>query len=80
MISNRRVPFWGAAKRLTIEAHAALDGYAFLGWDVAFTPAGPVLLEVNEAWDAAMPQIAAQTPMGETAFAWLCEKILSELE
>jgi hypothetical protein len=47
-----------------------------LGWDIALTPRGPVLLETNLCWEVAMPQIAMQGPLGETRFPELCARML----
>lgn len=42
------LPDWEAAKALAVRAHReAFAGYTLIGWDIAFTPAGPVLIEGN---------------------------------
>jgi len=45
-----RLPFWPQACRLVEEAASRLVPLQTLGWDVAFTPNGPVIIEANSAW------------------------------
>lgn len=71
-ITGRSVPDWAPALRLAERAHARFPRIRLLGWDVALTPSGPVLLETNAAWDVAMPQIAAREPLGRTRLPELC--------
>lgn len=72
------VPFWPAALALVRKAHQAVPAFArfpLLGWDIAVTPDGPVLIETNVGWDGLMPQVGS-LPFGQTALvpialAWL---------
>ena len=41
------LPFWPQVLALVTTAHEALDEYAYLGWDLAITSNGPVVLEAN---------------------------------
>lgn len=45
------IPFWQEAKKLVIHAHEALPEIPTIGWDVAITPSGPVLIEGNDNWE-----------------------------
>jgi hypothetical protein len=49
-------------------AHLACPNYMFVGWDVAFTPSGPMLLEGNANWTADEYQCLAGKPLGSTEF------------
>ena len=49
-------------------AHSACTDFVFVGWDVAFTPDGPIILEGNENWDAATYQTLTGEPLGYTKF------------
>ncbi len=60
------VPCWNEAIDLALQAHTALGAYISLGWDVAITPDGPVLLETNCGWDPTMMQKAHQMPLGKS--------------
>jgi hypothetical protein len=66
------VPEWPAMAELALRAHAAADSVAFIGWDIVPTPSGPVLLEANVRWDAAMPQAPEGDPLGHGPYLpWL---------
>lgn len=70
-IADIEVPFWRDSLDLVRRAHArAFPRFAFLGWDVALTPDGPVLLETNEGWGAIFHQLL-DGPIGHTAFSRL---------
>lgn len=56
-ITGRVLPHWTAAEALVVDAHARGFGeYALIGWDVALTPEGPVLVEGNAKPGVLMPQ------------------------
>lgn len=46
-----RVPQWDAIRRLVREAACAFRPLRTIGWDVAVTDTGPVLIEGNHTWD-----------------------------
>jgi hypothetical protein len=60
---------WDAALRHAKVAHNACSNFVFVGWDVAFTPDGAVILEGNESWDALTYQTVTGKPLGCTKFA-----------
>lgn len=68
MLKGRKIPFWVEAKALALRAHTQLGACSSLGWDVAVTAEGPLLLEANSGWGMGMMQRAFQTPLGETGF------------
>ncbi len=45
------VPWWPDVRALALEAAAAFAPVGTIGWDVAMTPAGAVLIEANAQWD-----------------------------
>jgi len=64
-IAGRMLPDWAAAKGLVRRAHAEVfPDYALIGWDVALTPNGPVLIEGNGKPGVLMPQRAARQGLG----------------
>ncbi len=67
-IIGRMLPDWPKTQALAKEAHRLLPGYAFLGWDVALTPAGPLLLEGNAGWDVLTVQKPQRVPLAQTRF------------
>lgn len=51
------VPRWHELADYTHQAHATFPDIRAIAWDWVITPAGPVLLEGNVGWGAAMPQL-----------------------
>jgi Sugar-transfer associated ATP-grasp len=66
---NGTLPDWDAALQYVKVAHQACSNFVFVGWDVAFTPHGPMILEGNTNWDAATYQTLRGEPLGYTKFA-----------
>lgn len=76
-----KVPYWPEALALVRNAHGAVPEFArfpLLGWDVAVTQEGPVLIETNVGWDAVIPQAGSRplgyTPLLRTALDWLAKE------
>ena len=70
-IPGLELPFWQESVHLVCSAHAlAFPRFAFLGWDIALTQDGPLLLETNSGWGALFHQML-DGPLGHTAFSRL---------
>ena len=65
----RTLPDWKLALRYARIAHQECPNFIFVGWDVAFTEQGPVLLEGNVNWAADDFQRLRGEPLGNTRFA-----------
>jgi hypothetical protein len=63
------LPDWHAALQHAKVAHRACRNIAFVGWDIAFTDQGPMLLEGNANWSADEYQSLSGEPLGHTEFA-----------
>ena len=50
------LPNWNDAKALTFRAHRAFPGLDVIGWDIALTGRGPLVLEGNAWWDPPLHQ------------------------
>ena len=71
-IPGRALPDWDGSKALVVRAHAlAFADYALIGWDVAMTPGGPLLIEGNGKPGVLMPQRAARRGLCETRYGAL---------
>lgn len=51
LLDGYALPFWPEVQELVIKAHNALKDIPSIGWDVAITPDGPILLEGNDNWE-----------------------------
>ncbi len=60
---------WDAALRHVTVAHTICSNFVYVGWDLAFTEHGPVLLEGNANWDPTTFQVLCDQPLGNTTFA-----------
>ena len=70
------LPYWPETLALVRKAHDdAFPGFVTLGWDVALTPAGPLLLETNVSWNMAMHQTLTG-PLGRTRLADVIDELL----
>lgn len=65
------LPFWDQARDTVRRAAEAMRPLGSLGWDVAFTPDGVLLIEANSEWDVNIMQTGrrgmADTPIGRLA-------------
>jgi len=73
------LPWWPEVCDLACRAALALRPHVTLGWDIAITPEGPVVIEANETGDVFLLQEACG-PLGKTRLAqkaiehWNCRK------
>lgn len=71
-VQGLQLPDWPETLKLALQAHRHFPQYFSLGWDIALTSQGPMLLEANSGWDVLTMQRAHQKPLGETLFKLLC--------
>jgi hypothetical protein len=63
-LAGFEVPFWQETRALLTRAAEAFMPLRTIGWDIAATPAGPVLLEGNAWWGPAPPNfLRASAPI-----------------
>jgi hypothetical protein len=65
-IAGSRIPDWDMTKKLCIAAHDRLREFHSIGWDVAITDRGPLLVEGNEDPDPVVVQQPGLEPLGRT--------------
>lgn len=66
-IEGRTVPCWPETRALAQEVHAShFRDHVMIGWDLAITAEGPVLLEGNARPSIILAQRATRTPIGKT--------------
>jgi hypothetical protein len=61
------LPDWDAVLLYSKVAHRACSNFIFVGWDVALTDRGPMLLEGNAGWSADEYQSLTGEPLGNNA-------------
>ncbi|PYD47719.1 hypothetical protein C3920_08140 [Novacetimonas pomaceti] len=71
VIEGVRLPFWNDVRALACAAHATLTSYVIVGWDIALTTAGPVLIEGNSGPCLDIMQRMADRPLGDGRLAHL---------
>jgi len=57
-----------SAPKLCRRAHEQLASCPAVGWDVAFTPAGAMLIEGNLPFCMSLAQVPGATPLLETSY------------
>ena len=55
-IEGRQLPFWPEVKELAIRAHTLFADRLLIGWDIAITEDGPILIEGNRGPDMDLMQ------------------------
>ena len=77
-IAGLTLPDWQAAKTLVLSASRLLSDTWMIGWDIAFTPDGPVIVEANETPDLLIMQYANGKGILTSRFndfmAWIDQK------
>jgi hypothetical protein len=77
-LRGRELPDWQRARALAMRAHAeAFADYVLIGWDVALTADGPVLIEGNGKPGVLMPQRAARAGLAQGRYGALLAHHLS---
>ncbi len=68
-----RMPDWDQALSLIERADYALPGYPYLGWDIALTDSGPVILEANGNFATDSLQQSGPRPLIDEQFLRIFE-------
>ncbi|MBI2256094.1 MAG: hypothetical protein HYU58_15840 [Proteobacteria bacterium] len=78
-INGVMLPEWPEVKALAIRAHTVFSDRFIIGWDIAVTPEGPVLIEGNAYPDFAFLQRVHRQPAGESPIGPLLQSGLDRL-
>jgi len=79
-IVGRIVPLWTDLAQLAVMAHSMFPERVLIGWDIALTAEGPVILEGNSFADVLVPQRVFRTPLGHMRLGELLDFHLDRLE
>lgn len=53
-----QIPCWNEITRMVVDLHQYFRGFLVLGWDIALTENGPVVVEINSSPCSKMAQMA----------------------
>jgi hypothetical protein len=62
------LPYWEQMVDLALLAHERLGAPCFVGWDIALTINGPIVLEGNDKFGVDLAQMPQGHPLGETKY------------
>jgi hypothetical protein len=79
-VTDRTLPHWEAIKAIALKAHNASKGRLLVGWDIAVTPDGPLLLEGNSYPDVDFPQRVCRVGIGHSPLGAPLHAALLDLE
>ncbi len=68
-IAGEQLPYYKPMVDLALFAHERLSEPCFVGWDVALTISGPILLEGNDKFGVYLAQMSHNQPLGETKYS-----------
>ena len=63
-----KLPLWKEACELALRAAAAFPMVHVLGWDIAITPDGPVIIEANSSWAPDFAQLTTRRGLMQGRF------------
>lgn len=69
VFKDYKVPMYDEAIELTLKAHKHFYNIHSIGWDIAFTDNGPVIIEGNENWDLGFVQFCDHPMRTEWEYA-----------
>ncbi|WPB59214.1 sugar-transfer associated ATP-grasp domain-containing protein [Xylophilus sp. GOD-11R] len=78
-VEGRVLQNWPGIQALALEAHRAFAHRILIGWDIAMTDDGPVLLEGNVNLDVTFPQQAYRQAIGRSPLGPLLQHHLAVL-
>jgi hypothetical protein len=67
-LAGRTVPFWDEVVSLVARGAGSLTGLRSIGWDIAVTPAGPLVVEANNDWGLQILQAFTGGYLADPAF------------
>lgn len=79
-VKGLRVPYWQDVLAIAVAAHRLCPDRLVIGWDIAVTPAGAVLLEGNSYADVDFPQRVHRCSIGDSPLGPLLFDRIADLE
>jgi len=75
-VTGRVLTAWPDIRVLAVGAHQVFSDRMLIGWDIALTPSGPVILEGNSYPDVHFLQRVHEQPVGMSALGPLLRQAL----
>ena len=79
VVPGFQLPGWSAVTQLAELAHQAATTLPLVGWDIALTSEGPLLLEANFAFATDIVTVPQRRPLGESGFCGILVRGWMEL-
>ncbi|MDQ7246626.1 sugar-transfer associated ATP-grasp domain-containing protein [Dongia sedimenti] len=79
-VTGRQMPCWEEIKAVAVKAHNAARGRLLVGWDIAVTKDGPLVLEGNSYPDVDFPQRVCRVGIGHSPLGAPLHAALVDLE
>jgi hypothetical protein len=74
VLEGRQVPFWEEVLALVRRGAGCFTGLHGIGWDIAVTPTGPVVIEANNNWGLQVLQMHTRGYLADPEFRrWMAE-------
>lgn len=73
---GRKIPFWDQVQETSLRAHEAFCTMPSVGWDIALTTDGPILLEGNEIWCVDLVQMSYEAALADGPIPELLHKFI----
>ena len=77
-IEDAVFPYWQQMVDLALLAHERLGAPCFVGWDIALTINGPMVLEGNARFGVDLAQMPQGQPLGETKYGEILWQQITE--
>jgi hypothetical protein len=79
-VTGRQMPYWEETKAIALKTHSAAQGRLLVGWDIAVTADGPLVLEGNSYPDVDFPQRVCRVGIGHSPLGAPLHAALVDLE
>lgn len=75
-----RIPNWDALQKLAADAHAIFPEFGIVGWDIAMTSEGPVIIEANDNPFHVLWQLAHGKGFHTPEHAEICDRVAAHVQ
>lgn len=80
VFTELRIPHWDEVLRMAAEAHRVLPKFGVIGWDIAITPEGPLIIECNANPHHMLYQLATGKGIHNPDFAEVFDRVAARAD